>query len=201
MPRRVASSRSSGGSSGRSSRRPAAAKSRPKGTVSISSFGPRGRRCSAALRSCTKRNFSAGLTARSGSGSASTPGEPVTLDGQYVGSAVNLAARIGSAAQSGELLISDTVRGLLRTSGLPPLTEHPPIQLKGIQEVPRIYSVDWHHMESMSAGEDRPDRALTPKVRGRVELAAAAALGLLTGLGAVRGRRSLALALAVLLSI
>ena len=128
-------------------------------------------------------------------------GEPVALEGQYVGSAVNLAARIGSAAESGELLISDTVRGLLRTSGLPPLTEHAPIQLKGIQEVPRIYSVDWHHMESMSAGEDRPDRALAPKVRGRVDLAAAGVLGLLTGLGAVRGRRPLALALAVLLSI
>lgn len=128
-------------------------------------------------------------------------GEPVALEGQYVGSAVNLAARIGSAAESGELLISDTVRGLLRTSGLPLLTEHAPVQLKGIQEVPRIYSVDWHHMESMSAGENRLDRAPTPKVRGRVELAAAAVLGLLTGLGAIRGRRLLALALVVLLSI
>jgi len=56
-------------------------------------------------------------------------GEPIPLERQFVGSAVNLAARIGSAAESGELLISDTVRGLLRTSGLPPLTEHAPMQL------------------------------------------------------------------------
>lgn len=114
-------------------------------------------------------------------------GEPIPLERQYVGSAVNLAARIGSAAESGELLISDTVRGLLRTSGLPPLTERAPMQLKGIQDVPRIYSVDWHHMESMSAGEDRAGHALIPNR--------------LTALGAIRGRRPLTLALAVLLSI
>ena len=114
-------------------------------------------------------------------------GEPVALEGQYVGSAVNLAARIGSAAESGELLISDTVRGLLRTSGLPPLTEHAPMQLKGIQDVPRIYSVDWRQIESMSAGEDRPDRAVSPRS--------------LTSAVAVRARRPLAVALAVLLSI
>jgi sugar lactone lactonase YvrE len=115
-------------------------------------------------------------------------GEPIPLERQYVGSAVNLAARIGSAAESGELLISDTVRGLLRTSGLPPLTEHAPMQLKGIQDVPRVFSVDWHQMESISAGEDRRGRrAFIPKR--------------LTGLGAFVGRRSLVLGVAVLLSI
>ena len=113
-------------------------------------------------------------------------GEPIPLERQYVGSAVNLAARIGSAAESGELLISDTVRGLLRTSGLPPLTEHAPIPLKGIQDVPRIYSVDWHHMEFMSAGEARPGRrAFIPEGRARVGLAAAAVLVVVTGLGVV----------------
>ena len=115
-------------------------------------------------------------------------GEPIPLERQFVGSAVNLAARIGSAAESCELLISDTVRGLLRTSGLPPLTEHAPMQLKGIQDVPRIYGVDWHHMGSMSAGEDRRARpAFIPKR--------------LTGLGAFVGRRTIALGVAVFLSI
>jgi class 3 adenylate cyclase len=113
-------------------------------------------------------------------------GEPIPLERQYVGSAVNLAARIGSSAEAGELLISDTVRGLLRTSGLPPLTERAPMPLKGIQDVPRIYSVDWHHMDSMPAGEDRRGRALIPRF--------------LTGRGAALGRRPLALAFAVLLS-
>ena len=114
-------------------------------------------------------------------------GEPIPLERQYVGSAVNLAARIGSAAESGELLISDTVRGLLRTSGLPPLTEHASMTLKGIQDVPRIYSVDWHQMESMSVGEERRRSALVPQR--------------LTGLGRVVGRRPLALGLAALLLI
>jgi sugar lactone lactonase YvrE len=115
-------------------------------------------------------------------------GEPIPLERQYVGSAVNLAARIGSAAEAGELLISDTVRGLLRTSGLPPLTERAPMPLKGIQDVPRIFSVDWHQMEPMSAGQDRRVvRAFIPRR--------------LTDLGAVVGRRPLALGLVALLSI
>jgi hypothetical protein len=60
------------------------------------------------------------------------------------------------------------------------------MQLKGIQDVPRIFSVDWHHMEFMSAGEDRPGRAFIPKGRrARAGLAVAAVLVLLTGLGAV----------------
>jgi hypothetical protein len=62
------------------------------------------------------------------------------------------------------------------------------MQLKGIQDVPRIYSVDWQRMESMSAGEDRRGRrAFIPKR--------------LTGLGPLVGRRSLAVGLAALLSI
>jgi class 3 adenylate cyclase len=102
-------------------------------------------------------------------------GEPVPLDDQYVGSAVNLAARIGAAAQGGELLITDTVRGLLRTSGLPALIEREGLQLKGIQDPPRVYSVDWHRMEFMAAGEDLTPKAFLSR-RGRFTLAAVAAV-------------------------
>ena len=41
-------------------------------------------------------------------------GETVPLEGQFVGSAVNIAARIGAMAGDGELLVTDTVRGLVR---------------------------------------------------------------------------------------
>ena len=42
-------------------------------------------------------------------------GEPVAQEGDYIGAAVNVAARIGAAAAAGQLLISDIVRGLVRT--------------------------------------------------------------------------------------
>lgn len=74
-------------------------------------------------------------------------GEPVPEERQFVGSAVNLAARLTQNAGSDELLISDVVRGLLRTSGLPPLQERMDIALKGIVEVPRVYAVTWRSIE------------------------------------------------------
>lgn len=70
-------------------------------------------------------------------------GEPVAQDRGYVGSAVNIAARLAQNAAAGELLISETVRGLLRTSGLPPLAERMDIVLKGVADAPRAWSVDW----------------------------------------------------------
>ena len=79
-------------------------------------------------------------------------GEPVPLEGQYVGSAVNIAARLGAVAGAGELLISETVRGLLRTSDLPPVAEREGLQLKGVKDAPRAYAVEWNKAEFMSDG-------------------------------------------------
>src|SRR5579859_6183319 len=59
-------------------------------------------------------------------------GETVPLDGQFVGSAVNVAARIGSMAGDGELLVTDTVRGLVRTSTAFVFEDRGPIPLKGV---------------------------------------------------------------------
>ncbi len=42
-------------------------------------------------------------------------GETVETDEGYVGSAVNVAARVCSQAKAGELLVTDTVRALTRT--------------------------------------------------------------------------------------
>ena len=69
-------------------------------------------------------------------------GEPVPHDGQFIGSAVNVAARLAQNAAAGDLLISDTVRGLLRTSDLPPLVERA-VTMKGVTDPPRAYSVEW----------------------------------------------------------
>lgn len=70
-------------------------------------------------------------------------GEPVPQGSEYVGSAVNVAARMAQQASAGELLVSEVVRGLLRTSGAPPMQEREGLVLKGVDDPPRIYSVAW----------------------------------------------------------
>lgn len=70
-------------------------------------------------------------------------GEPVMQDGDYIGSAVNVAARLCQHARAGELLVSDVVRGLLRTSDVPPMRERGGLVLKGIADPPRTYEVVW----------------------------------------------------------
>lgn len=68
-------------------------------------------------------------------------GEPMIDGSDYVGLAVNIAARLAQNARAGEILVSDVIRGLLRTSGLPPMTLREGIVLKGIEDPPRIYAL------------------------------------------------------------
>ncbi|HEV2249961.1 MAG TPA: AAA family ATPase [Candidatus Limnocylindria bacterium] len=70
-------------------------------------------------------------------------GETVPLDGQFVGSAVNIAARIGAIAGDGELLVTDTVRGLVRTNLSYPFEDRGPTPLKGVAEPIHVFAVDW----------------------------------------------------------
>jgi class 3 adenylate cyclase len=67
-------------------------------------------------------------------------GEPVAVENDYVGAAVNVAARLGSAAGAGEILVSDVVRGLTRTADLPMMVEREGLSLKGVSDL-RAYSV------------------------------------------------------------
>jgi len=70
-------------------------------------------------------------------------GEPEEEDGQYVGSAVNIAARLAQTAAAGELQVSEVVRGIVRTSGIAPMREKPGVTLKGVDEPPRVFVVEW----------------------------------------------------------
>ncbi|HEX9494129.1 MAG TPA: AAA family ATPase [Candidatus Limnocylindria bacterium] len=70
-------------------------------------------------------------------------GEPVPHEGQFVGSAVIVAARLAQNASAGELLITDVVRALLPRSLTLPMSERIGLVLKGIQEQPKVYAVDW----------------------------------------------------------
>ena len=70
-------------------------------------------------------------------------GEPVAQAGDFIGSAVNVAARIGAAAGAGQLLISEVVRGLVRTGSPFPMRDRGPVALKGLSEPIRLYEVVW----------------------------------------------------------
>ena len=68
---------------------------------------------------------------------ATSPAKATT----FTGGAVNIAARIASLAGPGELLVSETVRSLARTSAnveFKDLGEH---ELKGVSEPQRIWAV------------------------------------------------------------
>src|SRR6266545_1923900 len=70
-------------------------------------------------------------------------GQTVAYDDQFVGSAVNIASRLAGKASAGELLISDTLRGLVRTSMSLPMDERGPLDLKGVSEPVRAWAVTW----------------------------------------------------------
>lgn len=70
-------------------------------------------------------------------------GETVAFDDQFVGSAVNIASRLASAAGPGELIVSDTLRGLVRTTTSLPMTDRGPLALKGVREPIRAWTVRW----------------------------------------------------------
>lgn len=68
-------------------------------------------------------------------------GEATPFDQQYVGSAVNVAARLASAAVPGEILISETVRGLIRTAVHAQFEDRGALRLKGIVEPIHAYAI------------------------------------------------------------
>lgn len=67
-------------------------------------------------------------------------GEPQPHEGQYVGSAVIVAARLAQQAAAGELLVTEVVRALLGKVA-PPMEEKSGLVLKGIADAPRIFAV------------------------------------------------------------
>ena len=68
----------------------------------------------------------------------------VVREGNNVhGGAVQLAARVQSAAAPGEILVSATVRGLARTSASVAFEDRGEHELKGIAEPQRLYEVLW----------------------------------------------------------
>src|SRR3990172_4712072 len=86
----------------------------------------------AILRAATDRTESDGAPIRVGIGVHA--GETVETSEGYVGSAVNVAARVCSQARPGELLVTDTVRALTRTFLSVRFVDRRARKLKGIEE-------------------------------------------------------------------
>lgn len=70
-------------------------------------------------------------------------GETVPYDDQFVGGAVNVAARLAAKAKAGELVVSDTFRGLVRTGQRYAMEDLGPQRLKGVTERLRAWMVEW----------------------------------------------------------
>ena len=109
-------------------------------------------------------------------------GETVEGSEGYVGSAVNLAARVCAQARAGEVVVTDTVRSLTRTSLGVGFSDRGRRRLKGIAEPVQLYLVS-------PVAEERRLRSVAHRTRwaGRgVAAVAVVALVALAGVGAAR---------------
>ena len=86
-------------------------------------------------------------------------GETVPYDDQFVGGAVNVAARLAAKAKAGELVVSDTFRGLIRTGQGYAMEDLGPQRLKGVTERLRAWKVEWR---APSAAGAPPAAAVAP---------------------------------------
>jgi len=96
-------------------------------------------------------------------------GETVPYDDQFVGGAVNVAARLAAKAKAGELVVSDTFRGLVRTGQRYPMDDLGPQRLKGVTERLRAWMVEWREAGLASPTVAAPPPVVTPPLLGPIE--------------------------------
>ena len=108
-------------------------------------------------------------------------GETIEADGGYVGSPVNIAARICAQAGAGEVLVSETVRALTMTLLPVRFKSRGRPQLKGIAEPIELFAVD-EAAEDATGWPSTRRRRLSRRARvglvGGVLILVAAAAGL-----------------------
>ena len=108
-------------------------------------------------------------------------GETVEGSEGYVGSAVNLAARVCAQARAGEVMVTDTVRSLTRTSLSVGFNDRGRRRLKGVGEPVQLYLV------SSVAEERRSHSVARSRWAGRgAAVVAVVALLSMAGLGVAR---------------
>lgn len=111
-------------------------------------------------------------------------GETVETADGYVGSPVNIAARLCALAEAGEVFVSDTVRSLTQTVLPVVFDSRGRKQLKGVVEPVTVYSV--RPVEEGAAGPWAASRA--PRRRGRRILLVAAIAASIFVVAAILGR-------------
>ncbi len=107
-------------------------------------------------------------------------GETVEADGGYVGSPVNIAARICAQAGPGEVVVSETVRALTTTVLPVQFKSRGRRQLKGIAEPIALFAVE-EAADAATAWPSRGRRLLSR--RARVALAGGVAIGVAAAVG------------------
>ena len=88
-------------------------------------------------RACHEAASAAGLALHAGIHA----GDVIREADNVYGGAVNIAARIAAASAPGEILVSDTVRSLARTSAGVTFEDRGEQSLKGIEEPLRVFAV------------------------------------------------------------
>lgn len=97
--------------------------------------------CGVAIAEAVERNVTGGTKDAVGVGVGVHAGETIETAEGYVGSAVNLAARLCALAGPGEVLVSDTVRALTRNVLTVAFVARGRRRLKGIAEPVAVYAV------------------------------------------------------------
>jgi class 3 adenylate cyclase len=69
-------------------------------------------------------------------------GEPIAEDDDLFGTAVNLAARLAAKAEGGEILTSDTVRGLVAGKKFL-FSDRGETAMRGFEDPVRLYELSW----------------------------------------------------------
>lgn len=106
-------------------------------------------------------------------------GEAIPHDNGYVGAAVIVATRLSTGAKAGQILVTDTVRSLMRTGGHAPMHELGLWSLKGIAEPIRVFEVDPYPSSAIrSLGPTLP---LPPLLQARAVVETSAASPELVG--------------------
>src|SRR5215210_232975 len=107
-------------------------------------------------------------------------GETIEADGGYVGSPVNIAARICSQAAAGEVLVSETVRALTMTLLPVHFRSRGRRQLKGVADPIELFAVE-QAPEGATAWPSSSRRRLSR--RARIPLAGGVAIVVIVALG------------------